>query len=122
MDWIFEPTLFEGRLIMSHRLPVRESCRSRSSSSRIRSVFSRIALTLLNIHFGGALSGKRSNVFSQSISCIFDAKRLASTTNTIGTVLNTRAFFTPSSCSEENRRANHLFSYETGHARELQGS
>ncbi len=33
----------------------------------IRSVFSRIAVTLRNIHFGGALSGIASNFFSQSI-------------------------------------------------------
>lgn len=31
--------------------------RSRSSSSRMRSVFSRIALMFRNIHFGGELSG-----------------------------------------------------------------
>ena len=33
----------------------------------ICSVFSRIAVMFLNIHFGGALSGIDSNFFSQSI-------------------------------------------------------
>ena len=40
--------------------------RSLSSSSRIRSVLSRIALMLRNIHFGGAFSGIRSIIDSKS--------------------------------------------------------
>ena len=64
-----------------------------SRSSRIRSVFSRIAVMLRNTHFGGALSGIASNFFSQSMSCIFGAKRLASTPSPTSTAANTSAFF-----------------------------
>ena len=62
-------------------------------------MFSRIALMLMNIHFGGALSGMLSNRFSQSILCIFSAKRLATTTNPITTPVNTSTFFMRTSCS-----------------------
>ena len=38
--------------------------RSDSNNRRIRSVFSRMAVTLRNIHFGGALSGNAAIRFS----------------------------------------------------------
>jgi hypothetical protein len=51
--------------------------RSLSSSCRMRSVFSRIALMLRNINLGGAFSGIRSNSFPKSKPLERDARRLA---------------------------------------------
>jgi hypothetical protein len=53
--------------------------RSLSSSCRMRSVFSRIALMLRNINLGGAFSGIRSNSRPKSRPLERDARRL--TTN-----------------------------------------
>ena len=53
--------------------------RSLSSSCRMRSVFSRIALMLRNINLGGAFSGIRSNSRPKSRPLERDARRLATT-------------------------------------------
>jgi len=52
--------------------------RSDSNNRRIRSVFSRMAVTLRNIHFGGALSGNAAIRFSQSMFCTLEPRSLPS--------------------------------------------
>ena len=56
-------------------------------------MFSRMAVMLRNIHFGGALSGIASNLLSQSILAIFGPKSLASTPTPVSTAAATSIFF-----------------------------
>ena len=56
-------------------------------------MFSRMAVMLRNIHFGGALSGIASSFFSQSKLRIFGPRRLASAPSTASTAAIARTFF-----------------------------
>jgi len=58
-------------------------------------VFSRMAVTLRNIHFGGALSGNAAIRFSQSMFCILEPRSLPNAASPASTATSTRAFFMP---------------------------
>ena len=63
----------------------------------ICSVFSRIAVMFLNIHFGGALSGIDSNFFSQSIFPSPGARRFTTNPTAASTAPTMSTFFTKTS-------------------------
>ena len=59
----------------------------------MRSVLLRMALMLLNIHLGGALSGIASNFFSQSIWPRSGAKRFTRMPAPTTTAMSNKSFF-----------------------------
>ena len=63
----------------------------------MRSLLSRIALMLVNIHFGGAVSGIAAMRYSQSMPCILGANRFASSAAPAMAAPMISAFFTPAS-------------------------